>query len=93
MKHYAGSNPAPITFKLTQMKWTESSFKLSNGTEFSICHNLPVKGYINSIYAALECWLARTEEFTQASFIEYINSKKAGFEAMTKEDWQKRFFN
>ena len=69
-------------------QWYETGFELSNGTKFTICHNLPVKGTINSIQAAFDCWLARTDTFTATSFIAYIASK-GQHQAMTKEDYLK----
>lgn len=69
------------------MNWYESHFELSNGTKFSIVHNIEGKGNINSITAAFDCWIARTNEYTAESFIKYINSKNV-YQAMTKEQYQ-----
>lgn len=68
-------------------EWKESFFELSNGTKFSIVHNMTATGEINSPQAALDNWLARTSVYTQKSFIQYINSKHVYF-AMTKEDYE-----
>lgn len=51
--------------------WCETGFKLSNGIEFTICHNIP-----DYITAALDNWLARTKEYTAESFCNYINKKR-----------------
>ena len=51
--------------------WHESTIRLSNGTKFTLVHNLSGQ----EINAALECWLARTKQYTKKSFIRYINSK------------------
>jgi hypothetical protein len=69
-------------------KWNETFYELSNGTKFSIVHNLPMKGNINSIQAAFDNWLVRTDDHTAESFVEYINSKDAGYTAMTKEKYE-----
>lgn len=68
--------------------WQEASFELSNGVKFTVIHNIPGTGNINSIHAAFDNWMARTNEYTQGSFIAYINSKGV-YEAMTKEQFTK----
>ena len=52
-----------------------------------IYHNIPDDGSnINTPHAALDAWLARTSEFTDESFVNYINSKGI-YRAFTKEQW------
>lgn len=70
-------------------KWYEIFFELSNGTKFSVVHNIAGKGNINTITAAFNCWLVRTDEYTQQSFIDYVNSKNAGYVAMTRKQYDK----
>lgn len=53
-------------------EWTETHFKLSNGTLLKIYHNLP-----HQIDAAFENWLIRHQDTpTEESFCEYINDKR-----------------
>ena len=56
---------------------------LSNGLSFIIKHNLPIKGSVDTLESALDCWLARTKKITGKSFVDYINSKKeiSGYKA------------
>lgn len=51
----------------------KSEIQLSNGKKFCIIHNLP--DFRLDIDAALQNWLARTDEFTDESFCKYIRSK------------------
>lgn len=69
-------------------EWKEQGFKLSNGVEFTICHNMPSTQGL-SIDEALPNWLARTKDYTGQSFVDYIMSKyhMHGNFAMTKETW------
>ena len=64
--------------------WIETFFSLSNGTKFSVVHNVEK---INSIDAAFQCW---TKKFTQKSFIDYINSKGL-HKVITKEQYEKLY--
>lgn len=58
-------------------QWTNTEFKLSNGTKFNVMHNVPTNnGGINDIDAAFQSWLLRTDEYTCLSFCRYINSKR-----------------
>lgn len=62
--------------KRRKLNWYLVEVKLNNGTSFDIWHTLPLEGNVNTFYAALENWEARTTEFTQQSLIDYINSKR-----------------
>jgi len=56
--------------------------------KFSIIHNLQnVKGM--DFYGALDCWLARTKNFTASSFCRYIMSKNESFVAMTEKQFNR----
>lgn len=67
-------------------QWFEAAFELSNGVKFAIVHDIPGKGSINTIQAAFDCWLARTNDYTAESLVKYINSKGV-HRAMTKEKY------
>jgi hypothetical protein len=73
------------------MKLNKSKCNLSNGVEFTIVHNIKnIEGPINSFAAALDCWLARTKEYTAASFVDYVKSKKEyGRIFLTLEEYEK----
>ena len=71
------------------MKITRSSFKLSNGYEFDIYHNLPDKPGL-WIQDALVNWLARTKVYTDWSFVKYIRSKNLGFFVQTEDEFKLR---
>lgn len=64
-------------------QWMETGFELSNGTTFTICHNMPETLGL-SIQDAFQNWIARTNKYTDNSFVAYIDSKNTGFYAMTK---------
>lgn len=69
-------------------KWKETGFELSNGTKFSIYHNLPeVKGL--SIQDAFQNWLVRTNKYTAKSFTHYIKLKQTEYLAYIEEEWNK----
>lgn len=64
-------------------------FNVDNkNVKFSIVHNIPNSRNINSIDAALENWLMRTDDFTDESFVDYINSKDV-YKAFTMEQYNK----
>lgn len=69
-------------------QWKQEHLGLSNGTKFIICHNMPETQGL-SIEDAMVSWLARTDEYTAQSFVDYIMSKyhMHGNFAMTKETW------
>lgn len=71
---------------MTTETWYEASFKLSNGKSFTIVHNINRIGNVNSIDAALDNWLARTQDYSAQSFVNYINSKHV-HKAMTKKQY------
>lgn len=74
-------------------KLNMTDVKLSNGDSFTIVHNIPMKGNIDSFQAALDNWLNRTDDFSPESFCEYINGKtrngKSTYIAVTKEQYDK----
>ena len=77
-----------------ETSWFETIFELSNGASFSVVHNCKQEGNINSINAAFDNWLERTKDFSEKSFIGYINAKGV-HKAMTKENYlnlRKSFF-
>ncbi len=72
------------------MKWTKSFIKFNvdlEPKEFFIIHNLP-ETFGQSITEALDNWLARTEDFTDSSFVNYINSKDTEHIAMTEDEYK-----
>lgn len=77
-----------LSYALKHTEWQEAYFELSNGTKFSICHNMPDTFGLR-IDDALPNWLARTKVYTAQSFVDYIMSKyhMHGNFAMTKEIW------
>jgi len=58
------------------MKFNKTTVSFSDGTSFVIYHNIATAGNINSIDAAIQCWEARTDQFTAKSLCDYINSKR-----------------
>lgn len=68
--------------------YKESNIELSNGIKFRIWTTIPKQmGNINSVNAALDSWLARTYEYTEQSFVDYINSK--GYDkALTNKEFE-----
>jgi hypothetical protein len=48
---------------------------LDNGISFTIVHDMPEKGNINTLYAAIDCWFARTDNLSGASFCAYVMDK------------------
>lgn len=62
-------------FERDMAKFKESEIELSNGTSFKIRHNLAIDGPVNSLQAAFDNWIVRTNEYTAESFVNYINSK------------------
>lgn len=60
----------------------------------TIVHTIPIReGHINTLQAAIDNWLARTDKYTATSFCEYVNAKyKAGMShwcAWTEAEWIK----
>lgn len=51
--------------------WYEAEIKLSEEIEFKIIHNLP-----DQIEAAVQNWVVRTDDYTDKSLCDYINSKR-----------------
>jgi hypothetical protein len=73
-------------------KWYEAKFAMSDGTEVHLVHNIPqTDGSINSLQAAFDNWIVRTNTYTTKSFVDYINSKThmSGHRALTWDDYQK----
>ena len=70
----------------------EIEFELGgNKIAFKIYHNISqVEGPIDTLDAALDCWLARTVKFSAESFVAYINSKGI-HQALTEEQWKKLY--
>jgi len=78
--------------KKYKRKYNSYTINLSDKTSFQVITNIPDnKSGINSLEAALDCWLARTKEYTDVSFVTYINSKASisGFSAITIEEYNK----
>lgn len=80
----------PTRKEFLQKGWKKHQFELSNGIKFIICHNLPNAFGLN-IDGAFDNWLARTSEYTDESFAEYIMSKHYlhGHYAYTRAQWDK----
>ena len=73
------------------MKLTETTLRLSNGVEFTIVHNFPMSGPVNTFEAAYTNWLMRTDDYTAESFVAYVKSKQEhGRVCMTLEEHQKQ---
>jgi hypothetical protein len=70
--------------------YTKSEIELSNGRQFFVYHNMPETFGLN-IDCALYNWLARTNEFNENSFCDYIKSK--GFIALTEKQFKKLAVN
>lgn len=56
--------------------------------KFSVIHNLPANFGLN-IDGAVDNWLARTEEYTAQSLVDYINSKNTGYFCITEREYNK----
>lgn len=70
-----------------KQKWSEFQVHLSTGDIIHIVHNMKLAGSVNSIIAAYDNWLARTEVYTSESLCEYINSKGSEYFAITKKEF------
>lgn len=66
----------------------EVEFRVDNNLhKFEIMHNLPdVTGI--SFTDALNSWLARTDTFTDQSFVDYVRSKNTGFLVFTEKEFE-----
>lgn len=54
----------------------ETEIILSNGIKFRVITNIPRnKDNVNTMQAAIDSWLSRTDTYTDRSFVDYINSK------------------
>jgi len=74
-------------------KWNTFTIKLSNDISFDIVSNIPESNNgINDIQAAIDNWVVRTNQYTDKSFVNYINSKTqiSGFKAFTLNDFDKK---
>jgi hypothetical protein len=67
-------------------KLNKTLVELSNGDSFTIVHDLKMNG-INSFDAALQNWLARTDDYSPESFIGYVKSKEPEKIFLTIEDY------
>lgn len=67
----------------------KTTVELNNGDKFIIVHNFStLEGNINSFDAAFDSWIARTDDFSAKSFVDYVKSKKEhGRIFMTHEDF------
>ena len=69
-------------------KFIPAKVSLSNGVKFTIYVTIDkANGPVNTLEAALDNWLARTEEYTAKSFVDYINSKGM-HKAFTESDYK-----
>lgn len=76
-------------------EWYEGFIQFKVGkkkVEFTIIHNIHGRGNVNSIDAALDNWLVRTDEYTPESFVDYINSKDI-YEAYTINQFKEKLLN
>lgn len=70
----------------------QSKIKLSDGSSFAIVSDFHfIKGSVNSLEAALDNWLARTEDLSAESFVEYLNSKNTGNAFFTIEQYKETY--
>jgi len=71
-------------------KLNKTKVELSNGISFTIVHNFrTMNGNVNSFDAAFQSWLARTDDYTSDSFVEYVKSKNEyGRIFVTLEDYE-----
>jgi hypothetical protein len=71
---------------MDDMKFFETEIRLSDGSSFTIVHNLP-----EEIEAAAINWQFRTDEYTAQSLCDYINGKRerglTNHYAFTKEQF------
>lgn len=51
---------------------------------FTVVHNMSS----DTFNAALDCWLARTYDYTDVSFALYVNTKQCGDIVLTEEEFQ-----
>jgi hypothetical protein len=91
MPHHSKKFKPKNNLEVLTEGWSQHHFKLSNGLEFDIWHNLP-KAFGMNIEGAFQNWLGRTSIYTAKSFVAYINSKShmTGHKAFaTEEEWSK----
>lgn len=75
--------------KFINLASTDIEFKVDGiPYSFTIFHNLPEKPGL-SLQDALNNWIHRTEDYTAQSFVNYIDSKKQGFYALTEGEFAK----
>lgn len=72
----------------------QTFFELSNGVKFSIINDFEnIDGPVNSIDAAFQNWIARTEDFSAESFVAYIKKKEPKRIALTEAQFNELQFN
>lgn len=70
-------------------KLNKTSVRLSNGTEFTIVHELPMEGVVGSFEAAFDNWISRTKHYTDDSFCAYVKSKSPNTIFVTLDQFEK----
>lgn len=74
-----------FAYKNPVSRFNHNTIKLSNGVTFEIVNDFEhMEGPVNSFQAALDNWLARTDDYTAESFIRYVKSKEPNRIFMTK---------
>lgn len=69
-----------------KIQFTKSVVKFTvnkNRIKFAVIHNMEVQDFKN----ALDCWLARTEEYTSKNLCNYIRSKDPFIIALTERQY------
>lgn len=71
--------------------YTISFHSSKTKVKLDIFTNISIFGL--DIESALDCWLARTKEFTEKSFCEYICSKDINIICLSREQYLKSITN
>jgi hypothetical protein len=56
-------------------RMNKTTVTLSNGESFTIIHDLPMRGVVDSFESALDNWKVRTKTLTAESLVDYINKQ------------------
>jgi hypothetical protein len=63
---------------------------VNKDVNFEVVHNLP-KDFGLNMDCAVENWAARTNDFTDISLCNYINSKEIGYKCYTVDQFKKKY--